>query len=95
MKVTKSDPIFLNSVNAEGEVRRSLKTALKRLGAQNIIQIITDNASACKIVGAIMESKYPYIFYTLCIVHTPNLVLKNIFAAKNKEANVVTYAQCS
>ena len=66
---------------------------IKEVGPQNVIQIITDNVYACKAAGAIMESKYPHIFCTPCVVHTLNLALKNIFAAKNTEANVVVYAQ--
>ena len=46
-------------------------------------------------MGALVKSKYPHIFWILCVVHTPNLALKNIFAVKNTETNVVTYAQCS
>ena len=72
-----------------------LEDCIKEVGPQNVIQIITDNASACKAAGAIVESKFSHIFWTLCVVHTLNLALKNIFAAKNTEANVVVYAQCS
>jgi len=59
------------------------------------MQIIIDNVSACKAAGAIVESKFPHIFWTSCVVHTLNLALMNIFAAKNTEANAVVYAQCS
>ena len=99
--VIESDPMFLNPVNAEGEVKnrhyitKKLEDCIKEVGAQNVIQIITDNASAYKDVGAIMESKYPYIFWTPCVVQTFNLALKNICATKNTEANVVAYAQYS
>jgi len=101
MAVTESGPIFLNSVNAEGEVKNQhyvaekLEDCIKEVGAQNVIQIITDNAFACKAAGVIVESRYPHIFWTSCVVHTLNLTLKNICAAKITEANVVAYAQCS
>jgi len=39
-----------------------LEDYIKEVGPQNVFQIITDNASACKAAGAIVESKYPYIF---------------------------------
>ena len=92
MPVTKSGPIFLNSINAKREVKiditlKKLEDCIKEVGPQYVIQIITGNASACKAAGAIMKTKYPYIFWTLCIVHTLNIALKNIFAAKNTEAN--------
>ena len=66
--VTESGPIFLNSVNAEGEVKNmhyiveKLEDCIKEVGTQNVIQIRTDNASACKAAGAIVESKYSHIF---------------------------------
>ena len=42
-----------------------------------------------------MENKYPHIFWTHYVVHTLIFALKNIFVAKNTEANVVVYAKCS
>jgi len=100
MAITKSGPMFLNSINADGEVKncyitKKLEDCIKEVGAQNVIQIITDNASACKAASAIVESKNSHIFWTLCAVHTLNLTLKNIFMAKKMEANVAAYAQCS
>ena len=63
MAVTESGPMFLSSENAEGEVKNwyyiaeKFEDYIKEVGPQNVIQIITDNASACKTVGAIVESK--------------------------------------
>jgi len=98
--VTESDTIFLNSVNVEGEVKKQALPCdeawrLHQVGAQNVIQIITDNASACKAASAIVKRKYPHIFWTPYVVHTLNLALKNICAGKNTKANVVTYEQYS
>jgi len=42
-----------------------------------------------------VEGKFSHIFWTPCVVYTLNLAFKNIFAAKNTEANVVVYAQCN
>jgi len=88
MAATESDSIFLNSVNTERKVKNrqyivvTLKDCIREIVAQNVIQIITDNASACKDVGTIVESKYPHIFWTPCVVYILNLTLKNICAAK-------------
>ncbi|XP_020250313.1 uncharacterized protein LOC109827707 [Asparagus officinalis] len=93
--------MFLHCVNAEGEqknkyfIAEKLEACIREVGPQNVIQIITDNASACKAAGAVVESKYPHIFWTPCVVHTLNLALKNICAAKNTEANAIAYAECS
>jgi len=99
--VTENGLMFLNSVNAEREVKnkyyiaKKFEDCIREVGAQNVIQIIIDNASICKTAGAIVKSKYPQIFWTPCVVRTFNLALKNICAAKNTEVNVETYEQCS
>ena len=48
-----------------------------------------------KVAGALIKGEYPKIFWTTCVVHTLNLALKNICAAKNTEKNEVTYEECS
>ena len=68
MMVIESGPMFLNSVNVEGEVKNmyyiaeKLEDCIKEIEAQNVPQIITDNASACKVLGVIVESKNSHIF---------------------------------
>jgi len=76
MAVTESGSIFLNSINTEGEMKNrryiveKFEDCIKEVGVQNVIQIITDNASVCKVVGVIVESRYPHIFWTPCVVHS-------------------------
>lgn len=48
------------------------------MGVDNIVQLITDNAPVCKVARMILETKYPNIFLTPCIVHSLNLALKSI-----------------
>ncbi|XP_020267247.1 uncharacterized protein LOC109842776 [Asparagus officinalis] len=99
--VSDNGPMFLHCVNAEGEqknkyfIAEKLEACIREVGPQNVIQIITDNASACKAAGAVVEGKFPHIFWTPCVVHTLNLALKNICAVKNTEANAIAYAECS
>jgi len=61
------------------------------VGQKNVVQIITDNASVCKVASMLIEAKFPSIQWTSCIVHTLNLALKNICAAKHCERNSDTY----
>ncbi|XP_020257986.1 uncharacterized protein LOC109834387 [Asparagus officinalis] len=99
MVVCEGKPMFLNAVNAEGEVKNKyfiqaqLKKCITEVRPKNIIQIITDNVSACKAAGGLVEGTRPHIFWTPYVVHTLNLAIKNICAAKNMEANAMTYAQ--
>ncbi|KAL1326255.1 hypothetical protein AAHE18_13G215200 [Arachis hypogaea] len=101
MAISEGGPIFLKAVDGSLErnkdrfyMARLFKEAIKEVGVQNVVQIITDNASVCKAAGLLIEQDYDNIFWTPCVVHTLNLALKNICAAKNTEKNEVTYVEC-
>ena len=68
-----------------------MKEVINEVGHQNVVQIITDNAANCKAAGEIIESTFPHIYWTPCVVHTLNLALKNICAENNVEKNEATY----
>ena len=72
-----------------------MKDAIKEIGHNKVVKVITNNTSVMKSAGALIESEYPKIFWTTCVVHTLNLVLKNICVAKNTKKNEVTYEECS
>lgn len=59
---------------------------------QNIVQVITNNASNYKVTGCLIETLSPHSLDSLCC-STFNLVLKNICAAKVVEDNTLTYEQ--
>jgi hypothetical protein len=75
-------PIFLKAVDAIGQYKDATYElfikVIKDVGVDSFVQIITDNAPVCKVVGIIVEAKYPQIFWTPCIVHSLNLALKSI-----------------
>ncbi|XP_057994362.1 uncharacterized protein LOC110631754 [Hevea brasiliensis] len=71
-----------------------LKEVIDEVGHQKVVQVITDNASNCKGAREIIEGMFPHIYWTPCVVHTLNLALKNICAAKNLETNQETYDVC-
>ncbi|KAK8983264.1 hypothetical protein V6N11_073360 [Hibiscus sabdariffa] len=101
MATSGSGPMFLKAVNCFGEVKDKffianlMKEVIDEVGHQNVMQIITDNASNCKGAGEIIESMYPHIYWTPCVVHTLNLALKNICSAKKIEGNEETYDLCN
>ena len=86
MAVSESGPMFLKAINCEGETKDKhfivdlLINTIQEIGFQKVVQVITNNAAACKVVGHIVEAKFRHIFWTLCVVHTLNLALKNICA---------------
>jgi hypothetical protein len=77
-------PIFLKAVDVIGQYKDATYMGelfikvIKDEGVDSCVQIITNNAPVCKVVGIIVEDKYPQIFWTPCIVHSLNLALKSI-----------------
>ncbi|GAU49563.1 hypothetical protein TSUD_191890 [Trifolium subterraneum] len=84
MATSTAGPIFLKAIDCTGEVKdrnyiaNLILSAIDEVGAQNVVQVITDNAPVCKAAGSIVENMHPHIFWTPCVVHTLNLALKNI-----------------
>ncbi|KAL9662360.1 hypothetical protein QQ045_027193 [Rhodiola kirilowii] len=101
MATSGSGPMFIKAVNCFGEVKdmvfiaRLMKEVIHEVGDKNVVQIITDNAANCKGAGNLIQSEFPHIYWTPCVVHTLNLALKNICAARNANGNERTYEECS
>ena len=93
--------VFIKAIDGLGEFKDKyfiavvLKDAIKEIGHEKVVQVITDNASVMKFARALIEGEYPKIFWTPFVVHTFNLALKNICATKNIEKNEVIYEECS
>ena len=86
--ISEKAPMFLRADNCQGEIKtkeyiaEKLRSVIEEVGRQNVVQIITDNASNCKGAGLILEAEYGNIFWTPCVVHTLNLALKSICEPK-------------
>ena len=93
--------MFIKAVNCEGELKDKhfivelLIDCIKEIGPQNVVQVITDNASACKVAGALVNTRFPHIFWTPCVVHTLNLALKNICRPSTIAAHEVAFEACN
>eukprot|EP00256_Glycine_max_P068435 XP_025983030.1 uncharacterized protein LOC100803797 isoform X1 [Glycine max] len=101
MVVTESGPMFLKAIDCSNEIKdkdfiaKHMREVIMEVGHSNVVQIVIDNAAVCKAAGLIIEAEFPSIYWTPCVVHTLNLALKNICAAKNTEKNNVAYEECS
>ncbi|XP_025625523.1 uncharacterized protein [Arachis hypogaea] len=101
MAVTESGPMFLKVVDCSDEIKdkdyvaKQIRDVIREVGLSNVVQIVTDNASICKAAGLLIETRFPFVYWTPCIVHTLNLALKDIRAAKNTEKNNFVYQKCS
>jgi selenocysteine lyase/cysteine desulfurase len=49
-----------------------------QIGPENVIQIITDSAAACKAAGRLVEEQFPHITWTPCTAHCLDLLLEDI-----------------
>ena len=65
MVSSQNGPVFLKAVDALGKYKDAqfmgdlfIKTIVE-VGVDSCVQIITDNAPVCKVVGMIVETKYP------------------------------------
>ncbi|XP_044369483.1 uncharacterized protein [Triticum aestivum] len=91
MAITEDGPMFLRSINTEGEVkskeyiRDRLCEIIEAVGPANVVQVITDNASNCRGAGLLVQERYNHIFWTACVVHTLNLALKSIGSATSQD----------
>ena len=97
MATSEKFPLFIKSIDGTKKYKAKHFIAdlfLKVIGEdghQHVVQIITDNASIMKATRSIVEAEYPHIFWSPCVVHTLNLVLRNICAPKNSLQNEVAY----
>ncbi|KAK9048184.1 hypothetical protein SSX86_032853 [Deinandra increscens subsp. villosa] len=100
MATSSNGPLFIKAVNCFREfkdkffIANLIKEVINEIGHENVVQIITDNTAVCKATGEIIMSEFRHIYWTPCVVHTLNLVLKNIYSPKNVETNESTYGEC-
>nr|XP_028954628.1 uncharacterized protein LOC114823300 [Malus domestica] len=98
MATCESGPMFLRAINCEGEykdkycIANFLTEAIKEIGHENVVQVITNNAPVCRVAELLIEAHYPHIFWTPCVVHTLNLALKSICSPKQTD---VSYDDCN
>eukprot|EP00253_Pinus_taeda_P014349 PITA_14349 len=55
-----------------------LIAAIELVGPENVVQVITDNATVCRLAILIIDGKYQHIFWTPCVVHSLNLMLSKM-----------------
>lgn len=79
---------FVDAINTEGQqktaeyIAKHLEDGIELVGPEFVVQVITDNAANCKAAGAIIEGKYPGIFWSPCVAHVCDLALEDIFKAE-------------
>jgi hypothetical protein len=76
--------LFLKAVNAMDRVKTSefifgiLDEAIQEVGEENVVHVITDNASNCVGAGKLIMEKYNQIYWTPCAAHCLDLMLHDL-----------------
>ncbi|KAH7421733.1 hypothetical protein KP509_13G073300 [Ceratopteris richardii] len=55
-----------------------IKFAIQEVGVENVVQVVTDNASNCKRMGELLEREFPTIVWTPCTAHCLDLLFEDI-----------------
>ncbi|KAK2646196.1 hypothetical protein Ddye_021391 [Dipteronia dyeriana] len=64
-------------VNISAEMNYVLK-GIQQVGAHNVLQVVTDNASNNIAAVNLLKEKMPHVFWSSCATHTINLIFKSI-----------------
>ncbi|XP_020255694.1 uncharacterized protein LOC109832704 isoform X1 [Asparagus officinalis] len=98
MIASAAGPMFQKAIDATEVLSKDAEylagvftEVIEDIGESKVVQVITDNASNYKAAGAIIERKFPNIFWTPCVVHCLNLVLKSICEPNERASH---YIEC-
>jgi hypothetical protein len=86
--------VFLSSVDTfnmsktADKVFEMLNAIVKRIGEENVIQVVTDNAANYKAAGQLLMEKRKSLFWTPCAAHCIDLILEDF--EKKLEVHQVT-----
>jgi hypothetical protein len=100
--------MFLRSIDAsEAGVRHTgeyiyghIRQAILDVGAANVVQVVTDNASNCVSMGHMLERDFPTIVWTPCASHCLDLLIEDIaklpwvHALVSIARRIVTFVTC-
>ncbi|XP_075081470.1 uncharacterized protein LOC107808014 isoform X1 [Nicotiana tabacum] len=80
--------LFLESIDASHSSTDStkmyslFKSTINSIGAENVVQVITDTGGENVKAGDLMSVEYPHIYWTPCATHCISLIFGDIFREK-------------
>ncbi|XP_057469642.1 uncharacterized protein LOC130758708 [Actinidia eriantha] len=95
MAVSGGKAIFINWHDVSSmeqnatNIAELLFKAIDYVGPSNVVQVVTDNAANCKAAGTIIQRKYGHIFWSGCLAHTLNLLMKDIAKSEHPSLSFV------
>jgi len=78
------ETLFLESIEASACIKTGEKEfelldgMVEKIGEENIIQVVIDNASNYVLSGKYLEAKRPHLCWTPCATHCLDLILEDI-----------------
>ena len=84
LSVTPEGTVFLRACDTSGEIKDAAYITdkfceqIEKVGANNIVQIITDSASNCVAARKLIAEKYPHIICAPCAAQCLDLLLEDI-----------------
>ncbi|TYK04958.1 hypothetical protein E5676_scaffold143G001770 [Cucumis melo var. makuwa] len=81
--------MFIESIDASSYVKDGKKmfelldNFVERIGEANVVQVVTDSASANVMAGILLESKPPQLIWSPCAAHCLDLMLEDIYKISN------------
>ncbi|XP_050945326.1 uncharacterized protein LOC103499176 [Cucumis melo] len=81
--------MFIESIDASSYVKDGKKmfelldNFVERIGEANVVQVVTDSASANVMAGRLLEAKRPQLIWSPCAAHCLDLMLEDIYKISN------------
>ncbi len=76
--------MFIKAVDTRGETKDAAYIAgqlidcIREVGADSVIQVVTDSVAVCKAAGKLVEQKFSWITWTPCTPHCLDLLLEDV-----------------
>jgi hypothetical protein len=84
LAVTADGAMFIEGSDTSGEqkdapyIAAAITTNIELLGAENVVQVVTDSAGNCAAARASLSLEYPRIVFSPCTAHCLDLLLEDI-----------------
>lgn len=103
-----SGTVFVKSIDTSSFAKDATKLfdmlnkLVEEIGAENVVQVITDSASAYVLAGSMLEKERPNLYWSPCSAHLIDLILQDIGDGKTfkdtldkaRKVTVYIYRHC-
>ncbi|XP_059063383.1 uncharacterized protein LOC131856101 [Cryptomeria japonica] len=82
--MTYGGTIFIKSIDASLHAKNAtflceaLEEVLAEVGDENVVQVVTNNATSYIVAGRLLMERHPSLFWTPCATHCLDLILEDL-----------------